>query len=192
MLLPRNVAVILLAAGRSRRFGPTNKLLASFKGQPVVTHSAAMLATIGLQEMIAVCAVDGDDVAGVVEPYGFSIVRTQSDTCGMAHSLAMGVRTVSRSPSIEAVLVCLADMPNVTSTHVKRLMDIHDNNPQTAIASSNGIKTMPPALFGRDYFPALSTLQGDIGAKSFLQGAQLVCADDIVLMDIDCAEDLGH
>src|SRR3546814_20450437 len=48
------VAVILLAAGRSERFG-TDKLLAMIAGEPIAVRAARALLSIGPQWRIGVC-----------------------------------------------------------------------------------------------------------------------------------------
>ena len=45
---------ILLAAGQSRRFGPTDKLMAPLHGRPLVTYAAATLRAVAPDVLIAV------------------------------------------------------------------------------------------------------------------------------------------
>ena len=45
---------ILLAAGHSRRFGATNKLLTTFRDKPLILHAADTMKGAGLDHCIAV------------------------------------------------------------------------------------------------------------------------------------------
>lgn len=191
MVAPDRVAAVLLAAGQSRRFGQADKLLSHVDGQQMVMHAATMLSKAGLSRLIAVCAPDGDAVVDLVSSKGFSCVRTTQREGDLSHSLAAGVRSAAVSPHVDAVLICLADMPFVNIQHVRRLLDAHDGKPERIIASSCGGSPMPPALFGRAHFAALTRLEGDAGARALLKTAELVYADDSVLRDIDRTEDLA-
>ena len=54
MIEAAKVASVLLAAGRSARFGEADKLAADLNGKPVALHAAEALAGIGLGQLIAV------------------------------------------------------------------------------------------------------------------------------------------
>jgi molybdenum cofactor cytidylyltransferase len=191
MVAVSKTAVVLLAAGQSRRFGTADKLLALLDGLPVAKHGAAMLARMTFGEAIAVCAPECDEVAHIIQTEGFRVVRAPGTGKEMGQSLAIGVGAASLLPAIDAILICLADMPRVSQKHIMRLVDAHDGGAMTIIASTNGEAAMPPAIFGRGHFRALQNLQGDKGARDLLKTARLIYADDTVLTDIDRVEDLG-
>src|SRR3546814_1183356 len=56
MIEPEAVALILLAAGRSTRFGVADKLAAPLHGRPLVQHAANTLSPIPFGRHIAVCS----------------------------------------------------------------------------------------------------------------------------------------
>jgi len=190
MVTPERVAAVLLAAGQSRRFGQSDKMLLQLGGQPMVMHAAQMLSMFGLGRLFAVCPLDGDAAVDLVSAKGFTCIRTTQRDGDLSHSLATGVRAVAALPDVSAILICLADMPFVTSQHIQRLLDAHDGGPTSIIASSDGGTSMPPALFGRTHFEALMSLEGDAGARALLTMAKLVHADSAILKDIDRIEDL--
>jgi molybdenum cofactor cytidylyltransferase len=66
----KRVVAILLAAGRSERFGG-DKLAAPFRGQPLAHHAARTLSAIDFVRRIVVLGQSCVDVS----PFGFDIVE---------------------------------------------------------------------------------------------------------------------
>lgn len=184
------IAAILLAAGRSERFGPDDKLLAVLDGRPLMAHAAATLSGMEFGALIAVCAPNGK-TRDIAEMEGFAVVHPWQSSAGMAHSIAAGMQAAAALPEIDAALICLADMPYIHRDHIRRIVEVHDHENFPVVASSDGRTAMPPALFGRGHFAQLQNLRGDAGAKALLQTAHLIYADPATLIDIDRIEDLG-
>jgi molybdenum cofactor cytidylyltransferase len=176
------IAAVLLAAGRSTRFGTADKLAAPLGDKPLGHHAAGTLATLPLAARFVVCR------PGPHAWPGFERIVNARPEAGLAHSIALGIAAARRGGA-EAVLVALADMPFVTAAHLARLLDRHDG-PDTLVASSDGHHRMPPALFGARWFDALEELTGDRGARALLDRAKEVVASPEELRDIDTTEDL--
>lgn len=177
------VAAVLLAAGRSHRFGGADKLAAPLGDLPLGLHAARALMTLSLTGRFVVTG------ASSLEWPGFDAVPNDLGEAGMSHSIALGVAAARRSGA-GAVLIALADMPLVTAEHFQALL-AHYRGPDSLVTSSNGADRMPPALFGGDWFDSLEALSGDRGARVILKRAVPVIADREQLLDIDTAEDLA-
>jgi CTP:molybdopterin cytidylyltransferase MocA len=178
-------AGLLLAAGRSSRFGPANKLLARFRGAPLATHAAAALAALPLDYRLAVTA---DARVASLLP-GFRIVA--ADPAGLqSDSLRTGVRA-AEALGADLLLIALADMPLVDVDTLAAVLDTA--RVQGIAAASDGDLVMPPAAFATSRFPDLLALSGDRGAGAILRdlpAAARVPAPGR-LADIDTADDLG-
>lgn len=185
MLEPEQVALVLLAAGRSRRFDG-DKLSEPFLDKPLAYHVVTALEKVPFLTRIAIVSGTALDF----EALGYQVVENPDPSLGQARSLCFGVEA-ARKAGAEAVLVALADMPRVTATHVYRLFDRADG-PATIVASSNGTYPMPPALFGRDRFDDLLDLQGDEGGRALIKRGHHVVAAPAELADIDTREDLAE
>lgn len=186
MTRARRLAVILLAAGESRRYGASDKLLADLAGRPLARHIADRLAGLEPGALIAVCR--DDRVAALLAEAGFTIVRNDAPARGLSHSLALGI--AATPAGIEAALVCLADMPNVPTTHLRALIAAFDAERAPVVASALADRPMPPAMFGRAHFAALRGLTGDRGARDLLRAAVHVPSSAEALADIDRPADL--
>ena len=171
------LAVLLLAAGRSRRFGAADKLTALLDGRAVVEW--VVVAQAGLEARRV--AVVGPDSAAAerLAAAGFALVVNPDLVAGQGRSLALGAEAVSVTGA-DRVLVLLADMPRVTPTLLERLLAAGDH-----AAAFDGAHVGPPAVFPRRCFAALTTVEGDRGASGLLDGAARVAAAPSELVDVD-------
>ena len=106
-------AAVLLAGGRSSRFhGVGSKLLAEFRGRPLVQWAMLAASNSGCDE---VAVVDGAvDLSPVLLPELF-LLHNRDWANGQATSLQMGVEW-ARTRGHRAVLVGLGDQPLITSS----------------------------------------------------------------------------
>lgn len=185
MLEPEQVALVLLAAGRSLRFDG-DKLSEPFLDKPLAFHVVTALARVPFLMRIAVVSDTDLDFAAL----GYQVVVNPDPSLGQARSLSYGV-AAAKAAGAKAVLIALADMPRVTATHIYRLFDAADGS-ATIVASSDGTRPMPPALFGSDLFDDLLDLQGDDGARQLIKRGHHVIASPAELVDIDTREDLAE
>jgi molybdenum cofactor cytidylyltransferase len=184
MIDPDRVALVLLAAGRSRRFNDGDKLAERFLDKPLAFHVVTALEAVPFLTRIAVVSDTELDFAA----RGYEVVENPDPSLGQARSLCHGVAAAQKAGA-EAVLVALADMPRVTAGHIYRLLDRYDG-PGVIVASSDGIRPMPPALFGKDRFSELLALHGDQGGRDLIKGGHHVVAGPGELVDVDTQEEL--
>ncbi|MET0307984.1 MAG: nucleotidyltransferase family protein [Sphingomonas sp.] len=184
MLEPEQVALVLLAAGRSLRFDG-DKLSELFLDKPLAFHVVTTLARVPFLARIAVVSDTALDFGAL----GYSVVENPDPSLGLARSLHYGV-AAAKETGAEAVLVTLADMPRVTAAHIHRLFD-RAHGPAAIVASSDGDSPMPPALFGRDLFDDLLSLEGDEGARALIRRGHHVVASPAELVDVDTREHLA-
>ncbi|SNT76511.1 nucleotidyltransferase family protein [Paracoccus seriniphilus] len=177
-------AAILLAAGHSRRFGAANKLCALINGTPILSHSASNLAASGADVLIAVL---GDPALADLLPEGYQVVTCSGQ---QSDSLRAGL-AAARAIGASGCLIALGDMPFVTGTFFRQILDAADST--TPSATSGGAGAMPPACFPAAYFDRLDAIQGDRGARQLLISTprcHLVPAPPAMLRDIDTVADL--
>ena len=183
MIEPEQVALVLLAAGRSRRFDG-DKLSEPFLDKPLAYHVVTALEKIPFRERIAVVSGTALDFAAL----GYAVVESSDPSGGQARSLSRGVARAEEA-GCDYVLVALADMPRVTAAHIYRLFDAAHGE-DTIAASSDGVRPMPPALFGKCRFGQLLDLQGDQGARELIKRGRHVITTPAELVDIDTRADL--
>ena len=185
MLAPENCVLVLLAAGRSRRFGEVgSKLDQAFLGKPLGLHVAVALEDMPFRERLAVIGELGLDYAA----HGFRVAHNPDRDLGMATSVQVGVAR-AQEIGADGIVVALADMPRVTSAHIRRLFDASEGA-MTVVASSDGVSPKPPALFGSGQFSFLMALAGDAGARDLVRSGRHVVTTPAELVDVDTPEEL--
>ena len=136
---------IVLAAGRSTRFGEVNKLLAEWNGKPLVRHVVDAALASRLSRVVVVTGHEREQVANVL-PDGVATIHNYEFQQGMAGSIRAGCyRLQGHMP----VMIMLGDMPLVTATHINQLIAAFDGE-GIVVATCNG-KTGNPALFPKSH-----------------------------------------
>ncbi|MGR3716669.1 MAG: nucleotidyltransferase family protein, partial [Thermohalobaculum sp.] len=113
---------------------------------------------------------------------------------GMGTSVGVGV-TALRADA-DAVLIVLADMPEVTARDFDRLVAAFDPAEGRAIVRAVTETGRPghPVLFGRRFFEPLRALEGDCGARSLIEDypeflVDVVLPGGAAATDLDTPED---
>ena len=184
MIRAEKTVLILLAAGRSERFGEVDKLEQDFLGHPLALHVVTAFEDVPFQARFVV--KNGTDLD--FESHGYRVIHNPEPKIGMSRSVKLGVEC-ARKDGAEAVLIALADMPRVTAAHVYRLLDAADSA-DAVVASSDGVNPCPPAVFGAGQFDFLLNLEGDAGARDLVRAGKHVVTSPAELIDIDTPEDL--
>lgn len=185
------VVGVLLAAGTGSRFGDSNKLLATFDGEPLVRHAGRTLAGADLTERIVVVGADGDRVRSALSGFDVRFVHNPHYTDGQATSLRAGLQAARPA---DAVVFALGDMPLVAPASVNALIDTYAQRPLTALAAAYDGRRGNPVLFDSTHFGALETVSGDTGGRRVLltsdRSALVETGDPGVLCDVDTTDDL--
>ena len=184
------IAAIILAAGQSRRMGATNKLLAEIDGRAMVNRVVDTVRASKADPIMVVLGHEAERVRTAIggeDTLSFTVNPNYPD--GLSTSVVAGLNALPAG--IDGVIVCLGDMPRVSSAEIDRLIAAFDPLEGRAICipTHNG-KRGNPMLFARRFFDEVREISGDLGARQ-LTGAypDLVCevemSGDGVLLDID-------
>ena len=186
------VAAIVLAAGAGSRFGG-GKLLAPYRGRPMIEGALVNLADAPVDETVVVVGADAKRLREVCEPYGVRVVENRGWAEGMSTSVRAGLKALG--PEAQAAVVLLADQPLVGTGAVERLVEAFERGAKVAVATYGG-RPRNPVLFSREVWPLLEAeLSGDEGARPFLRRhpkllTQVPCEGVGDPADVDTAEDL--
>ncbi|WP_417252876.1 nucleotidyltransferase family protein [Celeribacter sp.] len=177
---------LVLAAGQSRRFGAEDKLLATLNGRPLCSYAFETVAALGLDRCFA--SVRSDAVAELALAVGLEVLRVEGQP-QQSNSLRRGLKAAQDCGATQ-VLVTLADMPFVPTSHMADLFEMarHD-----AAASRFGDQRLPPAVFPASRFAELLALTGDQGAGHVIQALpepQILTLPAQAFLDIDTVTDL--
>ena len=167
------LGVVLLAAGRSERFGG-NKLLADYCGRPMVCR--ALEAATALRAARTAVVTGCGEIARLAEAYGCEVLTNDAPQLGQSHSICLGVRAVQ---DMDAVLLMVCDQPRLTGASLERLVQDFMRSEKGIACLRDGTHQGNPAVFSRRYFDALLALEGDRGAKGILRAHE----DDLLVVE---------
>jgi CTP:molybdopterin cytidylyltransferase MocA len=178
------IAGLILAAGAGERFGPEPKLLAEFRGRPLLEHAvAAQCAVPELERVAVVLGAHADRLLDAVEFGRAEPVVCEWWSQGQAASLQCGLGVLT---SAEKVVVTLGDEPLITPAVIAMMV----SQPPGARATYDG-RPSHPVVLGRDQIAAVTQLRGDRGARDLLGGGPTVeCAHLCSGRDVDTRDDL--
>lgn len=185
-------SIIILASGISSRFG-SNKLMQYIRGQRLIEYSI-MSALLSFRGEVFVVKSPQLIIDEVVREK-IRIVENRNPELGMSHSIALGVRAISNK--YDSTIISLADQPFIPSKHYEKLHDAAVSSPAGIVYTKCNERVGNPALFKAKYFGFLTTIYGDVGAKSiisdnFADSISVDIGDCDYLTDIDTVDDLNR
>jgi len=185
------VAAIVAAAGESRRFG-SPKMLAPFRGEPLLRATVRNVTKAGLDEVIVVLGPDASAVQDALNDLPVRITINPDPSQGLGSSIAAGVRAAA---SAEAVIVVLGDQPTLDAAVVRGLYDAWLRTGAAIVLPEYRGQRAPPVLFSRRVFPELLKLEGEAGGREVVSRdparVHAVHLDQDVPADVDTPGDLA-
>ncbi len=184
------IAGLLLAAGGARRFG-SQKLVATVDGVPLVRRAHDTLAEV-VDSVLVVVGAEAAAVTQALESTNATIVVNPDWANGLSTSIRRGISAVPLDA--QAVIIALGDEPEVDARIAVELIAMWKNTGRPIVAARYQGVQSHPVLFDRSLFSELSTLKGDVGAKSVIyRSGERVAFVDVASarpLDVDVPEDL--
>jgi molybdenum cofactor cytidylyltransferase len=191
----RNIAAVVLAAGRSTRMGGPNKLLADLRGKPLVRIVTEQVLASKASNVTVVTGHQADEVKRALHGLKVKFVHNPDFVSGLASSVKTGIAAVPASA--DAAVVCLGDMPLVEAHLVDRLIEAFapDRGMLIAVPVNDG-RRGNPVLWSRRFFGELMSLDGDIGARHLIARhgeavAEVAVEGQGAFLDIDTPQALA-
>lgn len=194
----RRVGAVVLAAGRSRRAGPINKLLHPVDGQPMIRRTVQAVLAAEVQPVLVVLGHEAGRVRAALDDLPVRFVTNADHADGMGRSIACGVSAIAAldgPDAVNAALVVLGDMPWLRAADIERIVAAHRASTQHLIAvpeagAGDERRRGNPVLWPRRYFAALQRLEGEAGGRHILQAApgailRVPIEHPGVLLDVD-------
>ncbi|MEM9798323.1 MAG: nucleotidyltransferase family protein [Pseudomonadota bacterium] len=181
----RQPAILILAAGASRRMRGEDKLLREIDGTPLLLRAARAAAAVSDDVLITLPASDrarrawlGDSPATLVDVVDIA----------MSASIRAGVARCDA----DAVLIHLADMPEIDADALRSLTDAWTtcDTPILRATTEDG-RPGQPVIFARSLFPALMQLEGDTGARNVIDAhpaTSVALPGEAATVDLDTPE----
>jgi molybdenum cofactor cytidylyltransferase len=187
------IAALVLAAGLSSRMG-SNKLLQEWRGLPLLRWTVEAALASHARPVIVVTGNEAAKIEAALKGLDVQFVHNPDFRDGLSTSLKTGLSVVP--DSADGALVLLGDMPEVSANLINRMIAAFSPGDNRAICIAvHEHRRGNPVLWSRAFFPEITALGGDEGAKRVLLAHEdLVAeieADEAVLRDIDTPEALA-
>jgi molybdenum cofactor cytidylyltransferase len=190
------VAALVLAAGKSSRMAPHNKLLLPDRsGKAMVARVVDNILSSTARPVFVVVGHRSDEVQAALAGRPVRFIEAADYASGLSASLRAGIAALP--PEIEAVLVCLGDMPLINGRVLDQLIGAYDaDEGRLIVVPVHRGKQGNPILWDRRFFAEMAAVTGDSGARFLLhrhmdQVSEIEIADDAVLRDFDTVESLA-
>lgn len=195
----KSCAALILAAGAASRWANGPKVLASWDGRPLIDHVADVARAAGAAPIYRVLGAHREVIEAVVAPSDVSTVFNPRWADGLGASLACGMRALLADPvasDCAGVLILLGDQPLVSGSTLRALRERHERSGHGLVFSSSGEgRRGPPAFVARRFWPELTGLSGEEGARTLAVAhpdqVAIVSAPESAA-DIDTAEDYAR
>jgi molybdenum cofactor cytidylyltransferase len=188
------IGAIILAAGQSSRMG-RNKLLEIVNGKAMLAYVADAVLGSAARPVVVVTGNGADEVRSTLVGRKVTFVHNPDFATGLSASLRVGLTALPAD--CDGALVCLGDMPQVKPEQLDKLIAAF--NPvegRAIIVPTFSGKRGNPVLWSAEFFPAMKTVAGDVGAKHLIgehldQVREVPMEDGGVLLDIDTPQALA-
>lgn len=183
--------IIILAAGNSSRLGQPKQLL-EYQGKTLLQRTVDEVLSLNAAEVVVILGSNHAMISKETILNGTTVLVNHRWQTGMASSIQAGIGHLLANGKIESALLTLCDQPHVNCSLLAELIKTQQINGKPIVASAYEGTVGVPAVFSREMFPALLSLEGQEGAKKLIaDNPQLLetIAFPKGIVDIDTLED---
>lgn len=193
-----HIAGIILAAGKSSRFGQPKQLL-DYHGQPFVRKVTQTALEAGLSPVIVITGANAALIEAKLTGLSIMVIRNKKWHQGQSESIKAGVSALTPSllqgegrKNVGGAIFLLADQPQVTAHVIRALVERHATGRAAIVAPLAADRRANPVLFDHSTFGDLLALTGDVGGRAIFSNYQVDYVpwhDESLLFDVDTEDD---
>jgi len=162
------IAIIILAAGKSSRMRGQDKLTQRIQGVAQIRR-IAMAACETCNNVFVTLPDAAHPRASFLLGLKVQIVPVPEAHLGMGRSIASGISCLEHQ-NLSAAMVIPADMPELTQMDLETVAQSYRNHPNKIIQAKTPIgKRGHPVIFPSSTFEQLKALSGDEGAHAVIE-----------------------
>ena len=164
-----NCAVVIIAAGESKRLGLPKQLLL-LDNDSMLNRLIKKVQKAVDFPIYLVLGANVEKIKAQLPNTNLNIVENNEWQEGMGSSIRIGVQTVIDSTNKhDGVLILVCDQPHLSEAAIQDLVTLQAAKKTAITASFYANIAGTPALFHASIFPDLLALKGDQGAKKIIQ-----------------------
>jgi molybdenum cofactor cytidylyltransferase len=163
------LAILILAAGESSRMGEHVKQILPWRSTTLLGNAIQQADTSIADNTFTVLGAFEERIMAEVNFEANSTIKNSNWGSGMGSSIATGIsHFLTKGMGYDAVLIMLADQPLIDTNYLNKMMGNWIGNPSKIITTQYDNKSGVPAIFGKEHFEELQTLNKDFGAKDII------------------------
>lgn len=178
MIENSDFAIVILAAGSSKRMGKPKQML-EIHGTTLLQHSVNTAVASGIPNIVVVLGANAEEHKASLFNRPITLLENAQWERGMGSSLKVGVKkAIELFKDVQALIVMVCDQPLISSVHIGNLIKAFQAHEPLAIASGYNDSYGVPAVFDRSVFSLLIKIDDHSGARAILEKLK----DDLVLV----------
>ncbi len=188
------VKKIILAAGSSRRYGKTNKLVQIFQDKPIIKHVIdVLLEENDPKDLLVVVGHEKSKIINLIDNPNIKVVNNIDYEKGIGTSISCAMRHLE--DYIQGVMIIPADMPFISKVDLRNLENkFIEFNYTKVVFPKHESNLGNPVILPKSYFDILTNLKSDEGARSQIKNKDYVTVNAGIgtTLDIDTKEEFNR
>lgn len=162
-----SVGAVLLAAGAAQRMGYRPKSLLELNSVPLIQLQLRALIEAGIDTIVVVLGHYADLIEQAIQDYPVILVRNPDPDAGQISSLRTGLQALP--PTLQAVLVALADQPLINAQDLTELMRAYNNRPAQIHVVQPTVNGLPgnPVMFSAKVREQILAAPSQVGCRQW-------------------------
>ena len=145
-------------------------MLVKVSGEPLLRRQAGELLRAPVERVLVVVGAFAREYRACLPlDARVEVIEHPGWAAGLGSSIAAGFQQLAAN--VDAAVIVLADQPALRAGLVTEMIGKFDGEPRCVVACRYAGVLGPPALFGRGWFPTLTSLRGEEGARRVLKQA---------------------
>ena len=175
----RKIAVILEAAGDSKRFGSNKLLHVMDDGRPMIASILDAVRPLDAYKKILVTQYD--EVADMAAD--FDVIRNDRPDLGISRSMQLGIGAAGDA---DAYMFCVCDQPGLKTSTLERLIEAYKKGTAGIVSLAWQGSMCNPKIFSSLYREELMKLSGDTGGRQIIDAHK----KDLLLVEAESEEEV--
>jgi molybdenum cofactor cytidylyltransferase len=161
-------AILILAAGESKRMGQPKQLL-PYKDSNLLLEKIKQFQSLDNVVVFVVLGAYFKEIFPLLRELPVKVVMNANWQEGMGSSLSKGIGLIQKKEMFDRVLITLSDLPLLETSHYEELIEMAINSGKRIIQTEYEKTSGVPVVFDKSLFRSLSKLKNEEGAKPLIK-----------------------
>jgi len=161
-------AILILAAGESKRMGQPKQLL-PYKDSNLLLEKIKQFQSLDNTVVFVVLGAYFKEIFPLLRELPVKVVMNANWQEGMGSSLSKGIGLIQKKQLFDRVLITLSDLPLLETSHYQDLIDLSKSSGKRIIQTEYDETSGVPVVFDKSLFNGLSRLKNEEGAKPLIE-----------------------